>query len=346
MNNEFYMRRCIDLAQLGSGLVAPNPMVGSVIVYNDKIIGEGFHKEFGGNHAEVNAILAVKDKSLLKKATIYVNLEPCSHFGKTPPCADLLIHHQFKKIVIACKDVNLEVAGKGIEKLKAAGIEVVLGVLEKEALALNKRFFTFHSKKRPYIILKWAQTKDGFIDKLRSENDKNSINWISSPETQTIVHQWRSEEQAILVGRKTIENDNPSLTVRNVKGKNPIKVILDPNIELKSLNYSIFNDTSARILILNKTVSKQIGNIKYIKINTFNLKEILHSLFKENILSVLVEGGKITLQHFVAENFWDEMRVIEGNTFFKSGLKAPKIDILPTKIDSFSKDKIYHYFCK
>jgi diaminohydroxyphosphoribosylaminopyrimidine deaminase/5-amino-6-(5-phosphoribosylamino)uracil reductase len=338
--DEIFMQRCIELARLGEGNVAPNPMVGAVIVLNGKIIGEGYHREYGQAHAEVNAVNSVLDKDSLKEATIYVSLEPCAHFGKTPPCADLIVHHHLKKVVIGCLDTFSEVSGKGIKRLKDAGIEVVEGVLEKECRNLNKRFFTFHEKKRPYIILKWAQTQDGFLDKNREVASKG-VNWISSPETQILVHQWRSEEQAILVGRKTVENDNPSLTVREVDGKNPIRILIDSQLKISS-DSNIFN-SEAKTIILNKIKSEVSANCQWVKLPELTTASILEALYELNIQSVFIEGGSKTLQHFIIDNSWDEARVIVGNTTFKDGLKAPKINDLPVEKFSFSTDKIYIY---
>ncbi len=338
--DKLYMQRCIDLALLGIGEVGSNPMVGAVIVLDDVIIGEGYHQKFGEAHAEVNAINAVKDKSLLNKATIYVSLEPCSHFGKTPPCADLLINSNFKKVVIGCQDTFSEVSGRGIEKLKAAKIDVVLGVLEEECRDLNRRFFTFHEQKRPYVILKWAQTKDGFLDRLR-DDDTNKINWISSKETKTLVHKWRSEESSILVGKNTILNDNPTLTVRELTGKNPIRIILDSHLSL-SLNFNVFNK-DAETVVLNLEKEEIIEGLKFKKILNFDIDSILKALYDLNIQSVFVEGGAQTLQSFISSNLWDEVRVIVGNTTFKEGLKAPVLAQIPTSNFSFSSDMIYFY---
>jgi diaminohydroxyphosphoribosylaminopyrimidine deaminase / 5-amino-6-(5-phosphoribosylamino)uracil reductase len=341
-SNLLFMKRCLELAKLGSRKVMPNPMVGAVIVHNGEIIGEGYHQEYGQAHAEVNAINSVSDKSMLSEATIYVSLEPCAHFGKTPPCSDLIIQHQFKKVVIACEDSFKEVAGRGIEKIKNAGIEVEIGILKDEALELNKRFFNFHAQKRPYIILKWAESKDGFIDKLRTPDKKNKINWISSPETKTLVHKWRSEEHAILVGNNTIKNDNPSLTVRQINGINPIRIILDSQAEL-DISKKIFND-GIKTIVLNLVKNEEKNHIHLIKLDELSIDNILLKLFELNIQSVFVEGGKKVLQSFIDTNLWDEARIIQGNQCFNEGLRAPTIQKLPDFCESFSNDKIYTYF--
>lgn len=342
-HDEIFMQRCIDLAQLGQGLVAPNPMVGAVIVHNNAIIGEGFHQRFGEPHAEVNAVNAVKDRSLLKEATIYVSLEPCSHHGKTPPCSDLLVECGFKKVVIGCKDSHSKVSGKGIEKLKKAGIEVEVGILEKECRELNRRFFTFHERQRPYVILKWAQSKDGYLDKLRAV-DEIGINWISAPETKALVHKWRAEEQSILVGRKTVQNDNPSLTVREFSGTNPTRIIIDSQLQL-STDHNIFSE-DAPTIIFNRSKNDKIGNIEWIKIGETNTELILSELYKRNILSVFVEGGSRTLQYFIFGNVWDEARVIVGDIVFGEGTKAPTINKAPRSCHAFASDMVYYYFRK
>lgn len=338
--DEFYMQRCIDLARCGEGSVAPNPMVGAVIVLDNKIISEGFHQLFGHEHAEVNAVNAVTDGALLKNATIYVSLEPCSHVGKTPPCADLLVKCGFKRVVIGSIDSYSEVAGKGVSKLKDAGIEVTVGVLEKECRELNKRFFTFHEKKRPYVILKWAQTKDGFIDKQRTDAQQLS-NWISDSETQTLVHKWRSQEQSILVGRKTVENDNPVLTVREISGNNPIRIVLDSHLRLP-MSSLVFNNESKTICI-NLVKSEKVGNIEWLKVPNMNATNILEALYNSNIQSVFVEGGSATHQSFIDSNLWDEIRVIVGDSFFNEGLKAPILAKIPASSFNFSTDQIYIY---
>ena len=242
-NDEFFLNQCIEIARLGIGSVSPNPMVGSVIVYKGEVIGEGYHEKYGSDHAEVNAINSVKDKSLLSKSTLYVNLEPCSHFGKTPPCSDLIIKYKIPKVVIGCMDTYSEVDGTGIDKMRNAGIEVKVGIVEKLCRDLNKRFFTFHEKKRPYIILKWAESKDGFI---APKNQKEPF-WMTSNKSKKLVHKWRSEEDSVLVGRITAEKDNPSLTVRESTVKNPIRLVIDKNLKL-SKNLNLFNSESKTII--------------------------------------------------------------------------------------------------
>lgn len=334
------MQRCLELAQLGAGWTAPNPMVGCVIVVDNLIVGEGYHKSFGGPHAEVNAINSLEDKSLLDGATVYVSLEPCSHFGKTPPCADLLVQSNVKMVVIACRDTNPAVAGKGIDRLKKAGIEVIEGVLEKESRELNKRFFTFHEKQRPYVILKWAQTLDGFLDKSRGMNDKG-VNWISQPETKALVHKWRGEEQSILVGRNTIINDNPSLTVRDYKGKNPVRIVIDSQLQISG-DVNIYSQ-EAPTIVFNRIRNEKKENVEWVKIKETSTKNILDELYKRGIISVFVEGGSRTLQYFIIDNVWDEARVIVGNKRFEEGMKAPIINRVPVASHPFGEDMVYYY---
>ena len=301
--HEKYISRCIDIAKNGLGATAPNPMVGCVIVYNSTIIGEGFTSPYGGAHAEVNAINSVKDKSLLKEATLYVTLEPCSHFGKTPPCSNLIIEHGIPNIVIGCLDDNKKVAGRGIAKLKAAGCNVKVGVLEDKCKEHHKRFFTFHNKNRPYIILKWAETADGFIAPLHKK-EKQPI-WITNTYSRQLVHKWRAEEQAILVGTNTVMEDNPSLTTRDWDGKNPIRIVLDKHNKL-SKEYKVF-DNKAKTLIFKDN----------------SAEGICHKLHEANINSVIIEGGAKTLQVFIDTGLWDEARVFTGKNTFKEGIKAP-----------------------
>ncbi|UKM63581.1 bifunctional diaminohydroxyphosphoribosylaminopyrimidine deaminase/5-amino-6-(5-phosphoribosylamino)uracil reductase RibD [Flavobacteriaceae bacterium GSB9] len=303
--HEIYIKRCLEIAKNGLGTTRPNPSVGCVIVYNNKIIGEGFTSKYGGNHAEVNAINSVNDKTRLKGATLYVTLEPCSHYGKTPPCSDLIVQHQIPNVVIGCIDDNKQVAGKGIAKLKAAGCHVTVGIMEQACKLHHKRFFTFHNKKRPYIILKWAETSDGFIAP-DTKNEQKPV-WITNPFSRQLVHKWRAEEQAILVGANTVLQDNPSLTVRDWTGQNPIRIVLDKNETLSKKN-SVFND-EAKTILLKDTSAKAICN----------------RLYNEDINSVIIEGGTKTLQIFIDENLWDEARIFTGKPMFKSGVRAPKI---------------------
>lgn len=340
MKPEDYMQRCLDLAFLGQGAVAPNPMVGCVIVKNNTIIGEGYHQKFGGPHAEVLAIAAVKDQNLLEGATVYVSLEPCAHFGKTPPCSNLLIDKKIARVVIACKDPNPKVAGKGIERLQKAGIKVEVGMLETAAQQLNKRFFCLHQKQRPYVVLKWAQTKDGFLDRLRS-NDQKGINWISSEESRSLVHHWRSKEMSILVGKHTALNDNPSLTVRDVSGKNPIRILIDSQLQVQN-DISLFS-TDAPTLIFNRIKNEQKGNIEWIKIPETSTKFILDELYHRGIHSVMVEGGSRTLQYFIIDNVWDEAYVLVGDLQYGEGVKAPVLNRVPTHVHGFGTDQIYYF---
>ncbi len=340
MTDEIYMQRCIDIAKKGIRAVAPNPMVGCVLVVEDKIIGEGYHELYGEAHAEVNAINNVSNQNLLKSATLYVSLEPCSHTGKTPPCCDLLIQKGIKKVVVGTKDPNPLVGGKGIEKLKNSGIEVSEGILKDQCLELNKRFFTFHEKQRPYVTLKWAQTLDGFLDQIRKDGEQK-INWISEPETKTLVHKWRSEEQSILVGRNTITNDNPSLTVRDYGGMNPIRLVIDSQLQISG-NLNIYSK-DAPTIVFNRVKDKKENNVEWIKIKETSTSNILEELYRRGIQSVFVEGGSRTLQYFIIDNLWDEARVIVGQKYFKEGYKAPIINKVPIKSMPFGKDMIHYY---
>ena len=287
-------------------------MVGAVIVYNNQIIGEGFTSPYGESHAEVNAINSVNDKSLLCKSTMYVTLEPCSHYGKTPPCSDLIIKYNIPEVVIGCIDDNPEVAGKGVAKLKATGCHVIVGVLEEACKAHLKRFFTFHNKKRPYIILKWAETANGFIAP-KTKAEKKPV-WITNPYSRQLVHKWRAEEQAILVGTTTVLEDNPSLTVRDWEGQHPIRVVLDRTSKLAS-DFSVFDDQSETIRITDTEID--FGQ----PIAT----QVCSALHERNINSVIIEGGAKTLQTFIDEDLWDEARIFIGKATFKDGVKAPQL---------------------
>lgn len=341
MEHESFMQRCVDLAYLGQGNVSPNPMVGCVIVKNGLIIGEGYHSEYGGKHAEIKAIESVIDQKEIENSTVYISLEPCVHHGKTPPCVHELINRKIKTAVIGSRDSNPIVGGKGIESLKRVGIEVIENILEEECRKLNKRFFTFHEKRRPYVILKWAQTSDGYLDKNREIGEKG-INWISSPESKVLVHKWRSEEQSILVGRNTILNDNPSLTVREISGKNPTRIVIDSQLQL-SKDVNIFSK-DAPTLVFNRLKNDKTDGVEWIKISETSTKHILDELFKRNIQSVLVEGGSRTLQYFIIDNVWDEARVIVGDVKFGDGIKAPVMNKVPSRAHQFSNhDTIYYY---
>ena len=315
------MKKCLELAKKGMDYVSPNPMVGCVVVFNDQIIGEGYHQEYGTSHAEVNAIENVKDKSLLKKSTLYVNLEPCAHFGKTPPCTNLIIESEIPKVVIGCIDSYSEVSGKGIEKMQNTGIEVIVGVLEKESRELNKRFFTFHEKKRSYVILKWAESKDGYI----APKNQTAPFWMTSDESKELVHKWRAEEDAILIGRITAQKDNPYLTVREVNGNNPIRIVIDKELNLSSA-LNLF-DSAAKTIIFNAIKSEEINSNVFIKTNFNNLVlNILKELHKQNIQSIIIEGGRTTLQSFIDAKLWDEAKIFTTNKELNDGVKSPDIE--------------------
>lgn len=341
MTDEKYMQRALQLARLGGIAVAPNPLVGAVIVLNDEIIGEGYHRRFGEAHAEVNAVNSVEDQSLLENATIYVTLEPCSHFGKTPPCTDLLVRSKFKRVVIAQVDPFSEVAGRGIEKLRNAGIQVDCGILEQEAIELNKRFITLHTKKRPYVTLKWAETRDGFIDRDRTAENQRGINWISQPETQVITHQLRTSEQAILVGWKTVLNDDPSLTARAFAGKNPVRIVIDPELKAPK-NAAVFTD-GQKTLVFNRLEEKIQDSVQYLKLENFSPEGILSRLYELQIHSVLIEGGTFTLTRFIESGLWDEALVITGQAVFGSGIQAPVLAKQTTQQISFGKDQLRYF---
>jgi diaminohydroxyphosphoribosylaminopyrimidine deaminase/5-amino-6-(5-phosphoribosylamino)uracil reductase len=325
-SHKYYMQTALDLAKKGWPIVAPNPMVGCVIVKDDKIVAEGYHKKYGEVHAEVYAVNNLPGEIEPKDCTLYVNLEPCSHHGKTPPCADLIIGKGFKKVVIANSDPNPLVSGRGIEKLKNAGIEVVSGVLEQEGLELNKRFFTFHTKHRPYFILKWAQTADAFISRFPVPVNREE-NMIGNESQQKAVHQMRSEEMAIMVGKNTVLCDNPSLTARLVKGRNPIRIFIDKNLEVPDY-FNIYNQ-EAQTIVFNGIKEAVMENIKWIKIDFSEnvLEQIAKKLFELKIQSVLVEGGAFLLNDFIRQKLYDEAIVyVNDQLYFKSGVKAPVIN--------------------
>ena len=319
-DHEKYMRRCFDLALMGRGNVSPNPKVGAVVVHQDKIIGEGYHKKYGQSHAEVNAIASVENKNLLKESTIYVNLEPCCHWGKTPPCANLIVESKIKRCVIANKDINPKVYGGGIKLLQDNGIEVVTGVLEKEGRFLNRRFFTNQKEKRPYVILKYAQTLDGFI-----APEGNKGGWISNDMMKVWVHKQRAEEDAIMVGYNTVVADNPQLNVRNYSGRNPKRVVYDKFLSL-SRDYNVF-DNSQQTFIFNYLKESVEDNNVFIKLDEEKsfVSQVLERLYDEKICSLVVEGGEKTLTKFIESDLWDEANVIIGQKTFGNGVKAPQI---------------------
>lgn len=340
MNHEFYIRRCIELAQKALGKTYPNPMVGSVIVHNGKIIGEGYHQKAGEPHAEINAINSVENKDLLKESTIYVSLEPCAHYGKTPPCALKIVETGFKKVVIGAMDSHDKVNGKGKKIIQDAGIDVVSGVLEEECITLNKRFFTYHEKNRPYIILKWAESADRFMDKDFQPTQ------ISNSLTKQFVHQLRSNEHSILIGTMTALRDNPSLTTREVKGRNPIRILIDIDLKVPQ-DYHIFND-EAETLVFNSLKDDESGNVKFIKTSRENfIENLLKKLHERQIQSVIIEGGSLVLQQFIDANLWDESIVIKNeNLFLENGTKAPKFDKAPFKTEDFRDNTIEFYLNK
>ena len=321
--HESYMQRCLQLAAISAGQVAPNPMVGAVLVYDKKIIGEGYHEKFGEAHAEVNCInsVAEADKKFIEASALYVSLEPCAHFGKTPPCADLIIKHKIPHVVIGCRDSFEAVAGKGIERLKAAGTAVVVGVLEKECLELNKRFFVFHKKKRPYIILKWAQSSDGMIAAPDGERT-----FISNEFTNRLVHKWRAEEAAILVGTNTALQDDPALTARLWPGKNPVRLVIDKDLKLPD-HLKLF-DGNTKTIVFNYKKDAEKTNLLYYQLKKEEdiLTQIAAALYSLNIQSVIVEGGTKLLQSFIDAGLWDEARVISnGQLIIGNGINAPHL---------------------
>lgn len=331
------MQRALELAALGRGSVSPNPMVGCVIVCNGQIIGEGWHQKYGQAHAEVNAVNAVEHKELLKEATVYVTLEPCSHHGKTPPCADLLVSHQVKKVVIGAFDSNPLVGGKGIERLRKAGIEVETNVLEAESRALNARFFTVIEKQRPYVILKWAQTADGFV--ARENYDSK---WISNANSRQMVHQWRAEEDAILVGPNTAKYDNPRLNVRGVEGQNPTRVLMDRNLHVSN-ELNLFDGTQPT-LVYNTIKDASQHKVDWVQLSAENfIANMLNDLHHRKIQSIIIEGGAGILNAFIKAGLWDEARVFTAKTTFGAGIAAPVIEASKTQVLDIAGDSLVYF---
>lgn len=339
MKNIKYMQRCLELAKNGLGTTYPNPMVGCVIVFENKIIGEGWHQKAGEPHAEVNAIHAIKDKSLLSKSTIYVSLEPCSHFGKTPPCSDLIIHHKIPNVVVGTLDPNEKVAGKGIERLRNSGAIVTVGVLEKECHEINRRFFTFHNLKRPYIILKWAESNDGFLSP-QTKKDQKPV-WITNPYSRQLVHKWRTQEQAILVGTKTVLEDNPQLNSRDWIGNNPVRIVLDRSEKISNY-FEVKNGKQPTIFITEKENFIAVENCKHETIIFDNqlAEKICTLLFQKGLQSIIIEGGLQTLQTFIEAGLWDEARVFKGSRLLKQGTKAPAISGKTVKRTTILNDEL------
>lgn len=321
-----FMRRCLELASKAEGFTYPNPMVGSVIVYNDKILGEGYHLRSGESHAEVNAINSVSDKAKLKESTLYVNLEPCSHFGKTPPCADFIISHKIPRVVIGTIDTSDNVSGNGVKRLREAGCEVKTGTIEEECIRLNRRFFTFHEKRRPYITLKWAQSADGYLDIIRSGDHKKEPTWITGKPERVLVHKWRASEQSILAGAGTMRADNPHLNVREWKGSDPLKLILSSS---GSLNIQSFvNSISSKVIVFTHNSETDIPGVVKVLLDekVSSSVQISGYLYASGIQSLFIEGGAEVLDHFISTGMWDEARIFTGNAFFKGGVKSPLIN--------------------
>jgi diaminohydroxyphosphoribosylaminopyrimidine deaminase/5-amino-6-(5-phosphoribosylamino)uracil reductase len=340
---EKFMSRALDLASGGAGNVSPNPMVGCVIVHEGKIIGEGYHQQYGKHHAEVNAVNSISNKQLLPECTLFVTLEPCSHFGKTPPCADLIIREKIPEVVIGTVDPFNKVAGSGIKKLRDAGCKVMTGLLEDECQELNRRFFTFHQKRRPYIILKWAQTLDGFLDIDRTVEYFGQPTWITNDISRIAVHRNRSEEDAILVGTNTVLKDNPSLTVRMWAGNNPLRVVLDRSLRLPD-DIELF-DQRTPTLVYTSREKKSGYNLEFRRISfeEQSLKQVLGDLYTRNIQSLIVEGGAEILHSFIAENLWDEALLFIGPKFFYKGVKAPQLSLSPMYTDNLEGTTLCTY---
>ncbi len=318
-SHELYMKRALELAGNGSGNVSPNPLVGCVIVHDGRIVGEGWHRKYGEAHAEVNAINSVEDKATLKESTLYVTLEPCAHTGKTPPCADLIGHHGLPKVVIANHDINPLVAGNGIKRLRDAGVTVIDDVLAMQARELNRRFFTYMEKKRPHIILKWAETSDGFI--ARKNNDSR---WISDEYSRQLVHKWRSEEDAVLVGSGTAWHDNPNLNVRDWSGRNPVRIVIDRYLKLGP-NQNLFNRTQ-KTICYNLVKNETHENLLFISLRPENfLQSVVQDLYRQQIQSVIVEGGAQIMNSFIKSGLWDEARIFISPQLFETGVPAPRL---------------------
>lgn len=339
------MLRCLELAKIGQGKVAPNPMVGAVLCIGDHIISEGYHRNYGESHAEINAINQVSNKSLLKESTLFVNLEPCSHYGKTPPCADRIIECGIPKVVVGMVDPNPLVANKGIVKLREAGIEVIQGVLENECKQLNKRFITFHDHRRPYIILKWAETSDGYIDIIRKNSQVASPNWITDETARMLVHKWRTEEQAILVGTNTALYDNPKLTARDWPGKNPVRMVIDKSGRLPQ-TLALFDRTAPTVVFVSENNTLMYDHIQNLKANMGELFPdwFGNYCYQQGISSVIVEGGAKLFNTFIGQGYWDEARVFKGDIQFGDGIKAPSINRVASEKTRLFNSELQIYY--
>lgn len=333
------MNRCIQIAKNGLGTTYPNPMVGSVIVSNDQIIGEGWHYQSGLPHAEVNAVKSVKNLSLLQNSTIYVSLEPCSHFGKTPPCVDLILKHRFPNVVIGTVDPNEKVAGKSVQKLKEAGVNVIVGVLEKECQQLNRRFFTFHHQNRPFVILKWAQSSDGFL--APNKKDFREPVWITNEISRILVHKWRTEENGILVGKQTVIDDNPKLNSRDYFGNQPTRISFNHNHAFAKNTH--FLDDSIPTIIFGENINKEtFEQTKFLSLENSDqsIVSLLQNLYNQNIQSVIIEGGSKTLQRFIDSNLWDEARIFTGSINLLNGIAAPTLKLESTRTTYINNDRL------
>jgi diaminohydroxyphosphoribosylaminopyrimidine deaminase / 5-amino-6-(5-phosphoribosylamino)uracil reductase len=326
-----FMRRCIELALKAEGMTYPNPLVGSVIVSNGKIIGEGYHLKAGFPHAEVNAINTVKDRLLLRESTLYVNLEPCSHYGKTPPCADFIIENSIPRVVVGTTDTSRKVSGKGMEKLRAAGCEVITGVLEHDCRWLNRRFFKFHEEDRPWIILKWARSADGFLDIARTENSSPGPNWITGKPERVLVHRWRAQEQSILAGAVTIRNDNPQLNVREWEGSDPLRLVLSSSGDINPLKIP-----GSSVVFTHNESANVPGSEIVVLSSQPSCLQVAGFLHGRGIQSLFIEGGARVLNHFIENDLWDEARVFTGHALFKHGIRAPEINGRIISAEEFS----------
>lgn len=340
--DEAYMRRCLELARLGAGHVAPNPMVGSVIVHQGRIVGEGYHQQYGGPHAEVHAIRSVHQPELLREACLYVNLEPCAHFGKTPPCSDLIVQMGIPRVVIGCIDTYAQVAGKGIERMRRAGIEVVVGVLETDSRELNRRFFTYHAQQRPYIILKWAQSRDGYLDYPRTDTQSPPA-WITNEMARSLVHKWRTEEAAFLVGTRTAQLDNPQLNVRAWHGPAPLRITLDQDHSLPATLHLFDGSQSTLVFHAQQPTPNYPVEWAQVPFDEHLLPQMLQQLHQRGIQSLVVEGGERMLNTFIDAGLWDEARIFVGPPIFGGGTKAPILPGQPTT-ERWLQDSLLLYY--